>query len=198
MKDDSMQPSGLKPAVPVLTASTSRKAPDGVVVSAGQSAEPAEENAEALESSPWTAEQAAQWRKTQPALVPAQLVLTQAAASGAGVLASVLVWGWSPVGASVAWGCWAVVLPAALMAWGVGRVTQLAGVGLFRFFAWEWVKLGLSVVLMLLAPWVVPGLSGLAMLAGVILAVKAHGLALWLLMRRRRGLESKNDLNTED
>ncbi len=91
-----------------------------------------------------------------------------------------------------------VVLPSGLMVWGLRRPAPQAGLGIARFFAWEWAKLGLSVVLMLLAPWGIEQWSGLALLAGVILAVKAHWLALWWLTRKSRGLETKNDLNTED
>lgn len=146
----------------------------------------------------WTAEQAAQWRRSQPPVSLAKVLGLQAAVGGVLVVAIGSVFGWDSAGKSVAWGWLAVLLPSILMAWGIRRPTPLAGLSLARFFAWEWAKLGLSVVLMLLAPWGVEQWSGLALLAGVILAVKAHWLALWWLTRRSRGLESKNDLNTED
>ena len=89
-------------------------------------------------------------------------------------------WTWS-----VASGALAVVMPAAFFARGL-RVRLGAGqenLAMVRFFGLEIAKLVLTVVLLLLAPLVVPGLNWLALVLGLVVVMKTYWLALWLLTR---------------
>lgn len=52
-----------------------------------------------------------------------------------------------------------------------------------RFFGLEIAKLVLTVVLLLLAPLVVPGLNWLALVLGLVVVMKTYWLALWRLTR---------------
>ncbi|MNW01967.1 ATP synthase I chain [compost metagenome] len=86
---------------------------------------------------------------------------------------------------SVAYGAAAVVIPAALFARGL-RLQLGAGqenLAMVRFFGLEIAKLVLTVVLLLLAPLVVPGLNWLALVLGLVVVMKTYWLALWLLTR---------------
>lgn len=53
-----------------------------------------------------------------------------------------------------------------------------ASVALSRFFAWELIKLALTVAFLAAAPWLVGGLSWLALLAGVVAAMQMYWVAL--------------------
>lgn len=88
--------------------------------------------------------------------------------------------GSSAVGWSLAWGALSVALPAGVFARALRR-----GSG-STILLWEWVKLGLTVALLLAAPRVVPGLHWLALLAGVVLATKMYWVALVFARRPRR------------
>lgn len=83
------------------------------------------------------------------------------------------------------YGAGVVVLPAALMARGLtsplSRLSPAAGA--VGFMVWEFLKIGVSVVLLALAPRLVPGLSWPALLLGLVLCIKVYWLAL--LWRRR-------------
>ena len=46
------------------------------------------------------------------------------------------------------------------------------------FFVWEMVKLGVSVFLLVMAPRMVPGLSWVALLIGLVLTMKIYWVAL--------------------
>jgi ATP synthase protein I len=50
-------------------------------------------------------------------------------------------------------------------------------------FGWELVKIVLTVAALAAAPWVVPGLVWLALLAGMVLTLKMYWFALWLQTR---------------
>lgn len=103
----------------------------------------------------------------------------------AGVLAAVAAGAWfasASVGWSLAYGALAVAVPAGLFARALRRGAGSA------ILLWEWVKLGLTVALLLAAPRLVPGLNWLALLAGVILATKMYWVALaWSRRARRTG-----------
>ena len=49
---------------------------------------------------------------------------------------------------------------------------------MLRFFVWELIKLGLTIAFLAAAPWLVSGLNWLAMLAGVVAAMKMYWVAL--------------------
>lgn len=127
-----------------------------------------------------TAEEARSLRLRNPQLSPWRVVAGQVVV---GVLAALLGWGLtgqSSTGWSVAYGALVVVLPAALFARGLmGRLSSLnAATAVAGFFVWEMVKIGLSVALLALAPRMVPGLSWLAMLVGLVVTLKVYWVAL--------------------
>ena len=141
--------------------------------------------AEEPDFKPLTAEEAAEWRRRNPSVSVVRVVKWQLVV---GVVLAVLVglitqragWLWS-----VAYGAAAVVIPAALFAGGL-RVQLGAGqenLAMVRFFGLEIAKLVLTVVLLLLAPLVVPGLNWLALVLGLVVVMKTYWLALWLLTR---------------
>jgi ATP synthase protein I len=49
---------------------------------------------------------------------------------------------------------------------------------MLRFFVWELIKLALTVAFLAAAPWVIGDLSWLAMLAGIVAAMKMYWVAL--------------------
>ena len=141
---------------------------------------------------PLTREEALQWRASQPrtsvwAVVGWQLVLAVLAALvAAGLTRS------QAVVVSLLYGSAAVVVPTAMMAWGLtksalskraagGSQASLAG-----FFVWEGAKLLLAIALLALAPRLVPDLSWLALVAGLVVVLKAYWLELWFRARRSK------------
>lgn len=141
---------------------------------------------ETQDSPPLTREQAEQLRLSQPSVSVWWVVGVQVAL---GLLASALAgWIWGrQVAASLAWGVWAVMLPTALFARGVtSRFARQNRAGaVVGFFVWELVKVVLTVLLLLLGMRVVTGLSWLAMLAGLILALKAYWVVMAMHKRPR-------------
>ncbi len=133
---------------------------------------------------PLSAEEARQWRQSNPPLSPWRIVAWQAMAGVlvtvvAALLDVVLVW-------SVAYGALAVVLPAAVLARALSRQSGAAGAALAGFFVWELVKIILTVVILLAAPKLVPQLNWLALLAGFVVAMKVYWVAVWLHPARRK------------
>ncbi len=129
---------------------------------------------------PLTAEQAAQWRQRNPVVSVWRVVFWQ---SVVGTLLAGLVGWWTGdkvVALSVLYGSATVFIPAALFAMGLlSRLTNanpLAAVT--GFWVWEGVKVAMTVVVILLAPRLVEELSWPALLAGLIVTMKVHWLAL--------------------
>lgn len=150
----------------------------------------ADEIDEALEPDfkPLTAEQARQWRESNPLLSPWRIVVWQVAA---GALVAALAWvlsGRPEVAWSAGYGALAVVVPAALMVRGLSRQAGVAGAALAGFFVWELVKVVLTVAMLLAAPKLVPDLSWLALLAGFVVAMKVYWVAMWLHPARRKSI----------
>ena len=138
--------------------------------------------AEAEESDfkPLTAQEAEQWRSRNPPISVWKVVAGQALV---GVLVALVAWlvtGRASVGWSAAYGALAVVVPAALFARGVLRhkasVNQRAA--MVGFFGWEIAKIVLTVALLAAAPRLVPGLSWIALLVGMVIAMKTYWVAL--------------------
>ncbi len=153
----------------------------------------AEDAAEPDDFKPLTAEQASEWRSRQPqasvwGVVRWQLVLL--------LLATVLtvpfafVWGQPAWVLSVFYGGLCVLLPTALMAYGLTgsrwaqkrrqQAGQGAGAVMAGVFFWEGVKILLAIAMLALAPRLIPDLSWLGLLLGLVLVLKAYGLAFWL------------------
>lgn len=138
---------------------------------------------------PLSAEEARQWREKNPPLSPWRIVAWQVVV---GVLASVVAWllsGRVEVAGSVGYGALAVILPAAVLARGLARQSGAAGAALAGFFVWELVKVVLTVAMLLAAPRVVPHLSWLALLVGLVVAMKVYWVAVWLHPARPKSTE---------
>lgn len=136
---------------------------------------------------PLSAAQAKQLRLSQPSVSPWRVVAAQVLV---GVLVSLIAWGVTGrqnVGWSAGYGALAVIIPAALFARGItGRFSSLnAGTAVAAFFVWEFVKIGVSVGLIALAPRMVADLSWLAMLAGLVVTMKVYWVALLFVPKRR-------------
>lgn len=141
---------------------------------------------------PLTREQAQQWRAAQPRFSPWSVLGWQVLLA---LLAGLLAWGLSQrvaVAASVLYGAAAVIVPTAVMAWGLtsGALARLfAGVAkasLAGFFLWEGVKVLLALAMLWSAPRIVPDLNWLALVAGLVVVLKAYWLELWFRSRAHK------------
>ncbi len=141
---------------------------------------------------PLTREEARQWRSSQPALSLRWLLMWQVLS--ALVLAVLAAWLTSDpvVVKSVLYGAAAVLLPSALMAWGVTssamarQVSGEAKASLVNFFVWEGIKLMLVLILLGLAPVVMDAVNWLALVAGLVVVLKVFGWVLYVQTKRRR------------
>lgn len=151
-----------------------------------------EDGEQELEFKPLTREEAQQWRASQSNvsvwwLVGVQMLVGLSAGALGGLLTQRASVAWS-----VLYGAAAVALPSALMAYGMtsGAVSRLlAGVAqaaFAGFLLWEGVKILLAVAMLWLAPTVVPGLSWLGLLAGLVLTLKVYWLGFWIRSRRSK------------
>lgn len=129
---------------------------------------------------PLTPQEAAVWRKRQPKVSMWRILGFQALV---GLLVALLAW-WvvdRDAGWSAAYGTLAIVVPAALFARGVARNSGSAANApgaIARLFAWEFVKLVLCIAMLAAAPFLVPNLHWLALLAGMVVTMKTYWLAL--------------------
>lgn len=149
-----------------------------------------EDGAQEPEFKPLTREEAQQWRSRQPRLSPWRLVGVQVLV---GVISAALG-GLLMQSASVAWsvlyGAASGVLPAAVMAWGTtsGALSRLtagfAQAAFAGFLMWEGVKILLTVAMLWSARYLIPDLSWLGLLAGLVLVLKVYGLGFWFQARR--------------
>ena len=135
---------------------------------------------------PLTADEARQWREMNPEVSVWRVIAAQALM---GVLAALAAWaltGRQSAAWSAGYGALAVVIPAALFARGVMRQKNVSnpGVAMLGFFGWELVKIVLTVAMLVAAPRLIGGLSWLALIAGLILAMKTYWIALVVQSRR--------------
>ncbi|MGQ2997982.1 MULTISPECIES: ATP synthase subunit I [unclassified Variovorax] len=140
----------------------------------------AEPEAEISDFEPLTPEEAQRLREQNPELSPWWVIGAQVAL---GVIVAGVAWVWtglSSAAVSALYGAMAVAVPAALFVRGVrrgtGAVSQSAA--MLRFFVWESIKIVLTVAMLVAAPWLVGGLNWLALVAGVIAALKTYWIAL--------------------
>ena len=137
-----------------------------------------ETEAEDSDFKPLTAEEAQQWRQRHPNVSIWRIVWFQALV---GALVSLMVWlvsGKPLLGWSAAYGAFSVVLPAALFARGVSRQQVSAGAAMASLFGWELAKIVLTVAMLAAAPRLMPGLSWLALLVGMVVTMKTYWIAL--------------------
>ncbi|MCM2479233.1 ATP synthase subunit I [Serpentinimonas maccroryi] len=156
----------------------------------------AEDAAESDDFKSLTAEQASEWRSRQPQASVWRVVRWQGVLLLLVTVLTVpfaLVWGQPVWVVSVFYGGLCVLLPTALMAYGLTasrwaqRRKQQAGQGagdvMAGVFFWEGIKILLAVAMLALAPRLIPDLSWLGLLLGLVLVLKAYGLAFWLRSR---------------
>ena len=143
---------------------------------------PPETETEAEESDfkPLTAEEAEVWRSRNPSMSIWKVVASQALV---GVLVALAAWGLTgnaQVGWSAAYGALAVWFPAALFARGVLRqkASPDPRAAMVGFFGWEIAKVLLTMALLAVAMWVVPGLNWIALLVGMVVTMKTYWVAL--------------------
>ena len=141
-----------------------------------------ETEAEAEESDfkPLTAQEAEQWRSRNPPISVWKVVAGQALV---GTLVALVAWvltGRASVGWSAAYGAVAVVVPAGLFARGVFRrkASSDPRAAMLGFFGWEIAKIVLTVALLAAAPRLVPDLSWMALLVGLVITMKTYWAAL--------------------
>ncbi len=129
---------------------------------------------------PLTREQAAALRRREPALSPWRVIGVQGAVGVAAALLALLLTGRQGVAWSVLYGAAAVVVPGALMARGMtSKLSSMSpGTSAVSFMLWETVKIGVSVLMLALAPRLVQNLSWPALLAALVLCMKVYWLAL--------------------
>ena len=135
---------------------------------------------------PLSAQEAAEWRLRQPKLSVWRVLALQALAGGLVAAGAWMLTGRVQVAWSVAYGALSVVLPALLFARALVRRRVSAAAALIGLFGWELVKLVFTVAMLAAAPRVVPGLSWLALLVGVVVAIKTYWVALLMLSGVRR------------
>ena len=149
-----------------------------------------EDGSQEPEFKPLTREEAQQWRTRQPQLslwrlVGVQLLVGLAAGALGGLLMQSASVAWS-----VLYGAASVVLPSALMVWGVtsGAVSRFhagfAQAAFAGFLMWEGVKIVLAMTMLGSAPFLVPDLSWLGLLAGLVLVLKVYWFGFWIQTRR--------------
>ena len=142
------------------------------------------------EFKPLTRDEAQQWRSRQPRLSPWRLVGVQALVGLIAAVLGGLLTQSAPVGWSVLYAAASGVLPAAVMAWGTtsGALSRLtagfAQAAFAGFLMWEGVKILLTVAMLWSARYLVPDLSWLGLLAGLVLVLKVYGLGFWFQARR--------------
>lgn len=141
-----------------------------------------ETEAEAEESDfkPLAAQEAEQWRSRNPPISVWKVVAGQALV---GMLVALVAWvltGRASVGWSAAYGAVAVVVPAGLFARGVFRrkASSDPRAAMLGFFGWEIAKIVLTVALLAAAPRLVPDLSWMALLVGMVITMKTYWAAL--------------------
>jgi len=165
--------------------------------SPAQQPDPWEAEAEQDDFKPMTPEQAQQWRARQPVQSVWQVIGWQLMLAVVVTLVAALVTRQPAVVWSVAYGALCILLPTALMAYGVStkalsrwfRSSRPAGGGaaLASMFFWEGIKIFLAVTMMWFAPFLIAELSWLGLLVGLVVVLKAYWLALVLARRRPAG-----------
>ena len=153
-----------------------------------------ENEAEKEDFKPLTREEAQQWRARQTETSAWRVVGWQVLLA---LLAALVGWLFTQR-TSVAWSAFygglCIALPSALMAYGLmssplsralARVFPgVARVSLAGVLFWEGIKVLLALAMMWSAQRVVPELNWLALVGGLVVALKAYWLELWMRSRR--------------
>lgn len=138
-----------------------------------------QDDADKTERKPLTREQAQALMLAKPGVSVWTVVGLQALV---GALVAIAAYGIAglPAALSALYGCIVVMLPAALFAGGMRAwlVKLQPAFALFGFAFGELLKIALTVVLLLLAPRLLPGLSWPAMLVGLVATLQVYWIAL--------------------
>ena len=128
----------------------------------------------------WTRAEAQDLARRQPALSPWWVVLSQVGVGAMVALAIGLVSGSVVAAQSSLYGAAVVAVPGALMARGAtSPLSSLSPLtSAVSMMGWATVKIAVSVVMLALAPRIVPGLSWPAMLATLVVCMQTYGFAL--------------------
>jgi ATP synthase protein I len=131
-------------------------------------------------------EEAAALREKEPPVSPWRVVMAQAVIGVIAALLGGLLTGRSEVAWSLLYGAAVVVMPGALMARGMtSRLSSVApGTSAVSFMVWELVKIGVSVVMLVVANRIVQPLVWPALLVGLVVCIKVYWVAL--LWRRKK------------
>lgn len=145
-----------------------------------------DEAAPDAEFKPLTAEQAQALQRELRSVSPWMVLAVQCGLGLLATLVSAALVSRMAVAWSVAYGALTVVLPGALLARGItSRVSAAnAGAAAVGFVVWEFVKIALTVAMLVAAPRVVTELSWPGLLVGLVLTMKVYWVAL--LWRRKK------------
>jgi ATP synthase protein I len=127
-----------------------------------------------------TRDEAQALRAKNPPLSPWRVIAVQAAVGGVVAALAWLVSGKAEVMWSALYGAAAVVVPGALMARGMtSRLSSVSlGASAVSVMLWSVVKIGVSIVMLMLAPKLVQPLSWPALLAAMVLCMQVYWFAL--------------------
>ena len=130
-------------------------------------------------------EEAAVLRAHEPPVSPWRVIAVQAVVGVVAALIGGLITARSEVVWSLLYGAATVVVPGALMARGMtSKLSSMApGASAVSFMLWEFVKIGFSLAMLVVAGKIVQPLVWPALLVGMVVCMKVYWLAL--LWRRR-------------
>jgi ATP synthase protein I len=143
----------------------------------------------------WTRDEVAALRARQPFVSLWRVVAMQALV---GMLLALVSWFVGGYRSNVVWsalyGAACVVVPGALFAYGMSRqvLAANAGVAVFGFMLWEFVKIGVAVIMLVAVIKVVPQLSWSAFLVALIVCIKLNWLTLLMQGRVKKNVASDN------
>jgi ATP synthase protein I len=138
-----------------------------------------DDEADQLDYKPMTRSEAEAFRRDHPMLSPWRVIASQLALGAVAVVVAWLVGG-TIAALSAAYGAAVVVVPGTLMARGAtSRLSSLSPVvSAVSMLWWGFVKMALSVVMLVLAARIVPGLVWPALLASMVLCMLSYWFAL--------------------
>lgn len=139
----------------------------------------------------WTRDEIAALRARSPVVSLWRVLAIQVLV---GVLLAGLSWMIGGHRSNVVWsalyGAACVVVPGALFAYGMSRQASAfnAGAAVFGFMLWEFVKIGVAVIMLVAAIKVVPNLNWPAFLVAVVVGIKLNWLALLMQGRVKKNV----------
>ena len=157
---------------------------------AAQAAVDRADGAQEPEFKPLTREEAERWRASQPELTPWRVVRVQWLVGVSLAVLVGLVTRQSSLALSVLYGAATAALPTSLMAWGLTSSALARSLGgrvetvFMNFVLWEGVKILFAVILLWIAPRVVPNVNWLALVAGLVVVLKVYWFGFMIQARR--------------